>query len=211
MAIKRILSVKFALGCQLFIAIAISCFSTTLVAQSLQSNDSVSRKTSWNVSLGSSVMGNQRSGVLFSTFIAPRVNYNINNKWSIGGGVIVSNYSLSNSRLLSNEKTGSTFPQNFTQSLLFVQGTYRASDRLTVNAMVYKSMDPGRTFGNQSQVNAFNSNLKGVMLDVNYKITENTSFNIGFNYSDGGSNPFMPQGSYGYNGFRNGNGGMFGW
>lgn len=211
MAIKRISSVKFVFGHKLFLAIVISCFSTALVAQSLHPNDSVSRKTSWNVSLGSSVMGNQKSGVLFSTFVAPRVNYNFNNKWSIGGGVIVSNYSLNSPRLFSNEKTVSTFPQNFTQSLLFIQGSYRASDRLTVNAMVYKSMDPGRTFGNQSQVNAFNSNLKGMMFDVNYKITENTSFNIGFNYSDGGSNPFVPQGSFGSNGFRNGNGGMFGW
>lgn len=211
MAIKRISSVKFAFGHQLFMAIVFSCFSTALVAQSFHSNDSVSRKTSWNVSLGSSVMGNQKSGVLFSTFVAPRVNYNFNNKWSIGGGVIVSNYSLSNSRLFSNEKNTSSFPQNFTQSLLFIQGTYRATDRLTVNATVYKSMDANRTFGNQSQLNAFNSNIKGVMFDVNYKITENTSFNIGFNYNDGGSNPFMYQGSFGSNGFNNGSGRMFGW
>ncbi len=189
--------------------IILVCHFGRLNAQSQLVSDTVTKPISWNVSIGSSVSTGFNGGALFSTFIAPQMNYKLTNKWSFRGGIIVRNYTLGGASLLSNEKVGSALPQNITQSMFFMRGSYQPTNRLLINATVYKSFDSGGLFGTQSQINAFNQNFKGIMVDVNYKITEHSYITIGLDYSDGANNPFMSR-TYGNSSFMgNGFNGVF--
>jgi len=180
-------------------------------AQSLQPADSLNfKKSSWNLNLGSSVGTNMGGTAWFNTYIAPQYNYTLNSKWSFGGGAVISNTQMKSPLYFSNEQSGQKATRGFSQSTLFAYGTYRASERLTVNALVYKSFDMSDKTKAQSQINAFNTNVKGVMVNMNYKITEHSSVNIGLNYSDGGNSPFMQ--NTGMGGFGMGqHSSMFGW
>lgn len=183
--------------------------TNSVVSQTKLPIDTIAKPLSWNVSIGSSVMGGFNGSPLFSTFIAPQLNYKLTDKWSVGGGLIVRNYSLGGARTLSNEQTTTSLPQNITQSLFFVHGSYQATNRLMINATVYKSFDSGGFLGYQNQVNAFNQNFKGIMVDVNYKITEHSYISIGLDYSDGANNPFLNR-SYNNSSFMgNGFNGVF--
>lgn len=195
-----------------FLIIVFSLFSAPIaIAQNIAKQDTnVAKKINWNVNIGSSIMGSKNSGTFVNTFIAPNMNYDLGKKWSIGTGVIISNTTLNNYPLLSSEIKKTNLTQNFSQMTYYVNGSYQATDRLTINAMVYKSLDINKAPTSQLQNGAFDRNFKGIMMDVNYKVTEHTSINIGFNYSDGANNPFstqFPTSGFGMNGMRN----MHGW
>jgi uncharacterized lipoprotein YehR (DUF1307 family) len=111
---------------------------------------------------------------------------------------------------ISNEQTAQKATLGYSQSTLYAYGTYRPSERITVSTLVYKSFDMNNKTKVQSQINAFNTNVKGVMMNLNYKITEHSSVNIGLNYSDGGYSPFSQ--NTGMGGFGMGqHSSMFGW
>lgn len=182
-----------------------------VAAQSLHPADSLGlKKSSWNLNLGSSVGVNSRGASWINTYVAPQFNYTLNPKWSFGGGAVLSNTQIKSPLYYSNEQTTRNPSLGFSQSTVYAFGTYRPSERITVNALVYKSFDISDNSKVQSQINAFNTNVKGVMVNMNYKITEHSSVNIGLNYSDGGCNPFMQ--NTGMGGFGMGQQSrMFGW
>ena len=198
---------KFCIAVALFLMSA----SGFVSAQSIQPADSLgSKRSSWNIYLGSSVGANSGGATWFNTYIAPQYYYTLNSKWSVGGGAVISNTQITSPLYYSGEQSSQKMALNFSQSTLFAFGTYRPSDRLTLNALVYKSFDVHDNAKTKDQINAFNANMKGVMLNMNYKITEHTFINIGLNYSDGGYNPFMQ--NTGMGGFNAGqHSSMFGW
>jgi hypothetical protein len=174
----------------LFSIFCILAFSTFAMAQLKPKVDTTASKYSFNLSIGSSISSINGSGPFLSTYIAPQIQYNYNSKFSFGGGVIITNSPFNTPILYSNEKTTSLAVQRTTQSLLFVNGTYHPTDRLSFTAMAYKSLNVNNESTTKNQLNAFNNNMQGFLINMNYKITEHSSINVGFNYSEGGYNPF---------------------
>jgi hypothetical protein len=198
---------------KIFVLMIMVVVSGTIVnGQFMRKVDTTSAsKLSYNVSLGSNI-GSFGGGLsYFSNYIAPQIQYNQNAKLSFGGGVVVRNTTLNSPTYISNEQKVGALSRNVTQSTLFINGSYRPTERITINAMAYKSMDLNKDAKIQNQLNAFNTNMQGVLFNVDYKITEHTSVNFGFNYSEGGFNPYNQQmrmnNSFLGNGFNSG----FGW
>jgi len=184
-------NMKFKLN---FILLLCSFILTDLVqAQIHQSKDSINNsKWAWNLKVGSSIMATSSSNYLINSYIAPQFSYQQNEKWSFGGGAIISNTTLNSPLFYNNERSEKTATStNIPQTLLYAFGTYQPTSKITINAMVYKSLDMNNDIVFKNQATAFNNNIKGAMLNMNYQISPHSSLNIGFDYSNGSTNsPF---------------------
>lgn len=193
---KRLLTVPF------FVLV----FLTSANAQLVPNKDSsaVSRYA-FRLNVGSSISSINGADPFLSSYIAPQIQYDYNPKLTIGGGVVVTTSSFGpSSGVYSRETAGNGYIRQGAQSLFFVNGTYRPTHRLSFTAMAYKSLNMNQNGEKQLQTEAFNNNMKGFLFNMDYKLSEHTSVNIGFNYSQGGMNPFQPysgMSGFGHNGF----------
>jgi hypothetical protein len=173
-------------------------FGQVVVHDSLAGNGSTPyqpKKFSYRVSLGSEFTTAGGYGSALSTFVTPQVSYSLNKRLSIGGGISVVQTNYFDAKPLWGNEQISGYCGNFTSAVIFVNGQYLVSDRLSITGSAYKqipiSQDP-------LPYNPFNPvsarGAQGFNVNVGYRIGEHVMIEAGFRYSDGinpyNANPF---------------------
>lgn len=156
------------------------------------------KKLDIGVQLGTSFSTNFNKGFAFSTMVAPELRYRVNEKFTIRGGVSISNTEYGNTLVYSPEGYGQ-FSGNVTQGLLYVSGDYMISPKVMLTATAYKefSMD----YGNPENPFKPGYDGKGVMMNLRISPRENMFIDIGAEYYQG-NNPYR-MGMYSPYGSRN--------
>ena len=167
---------------------------------------SVKDKIDFGLEAGAAFTSFGRQGSMFDTYIAPEIRYKAAPRIHFRAGVVLSTGFLSGSGFegAGTPVGGSSGPMGnrFNRILVFAEGDYQVSPRLTIGGMVVKELDNDL----YRNMNAFqkNSGFQSIGMNVNYKITDNFHVGARFNVTDGRpyyyndpSNPFMQRSHYG--------------
>jgi hypothetical protein len=141
-------------------------------------------RVSGSVMLGTSVsfLNSKNSGV--TTFIAPKLNYKLTEKFSLHAGLLHYNSSFTSNR---NEGCFAPGSGNLSGNLLFVGGDYKMNKKLLVSGSVMMETKNNRNFDN---------NFKAVSLGMEYKVSKHSSIGIKAIISEGNSDYMTdPRGS----------------
>jgi hypothetical protein len=145
-------------------------------------------KFSYGLELGSEFASFSGAGSGFSSWITPRVSFNVNKRLTVGGGFSVINTNYFNVRPLYSIESATPWSGNTTSAAIFVNGQYKVNDRLSVFGSAYKvfpvSSEP-LPYNPFNPISAKGS--QGVDFNVGYKIGRNAYIQAGFRYSDGRS------------------------
>jgi len=155
-----------------------------------------------NVSIGTSFSAFS-GGSAFNTWAMPQITMPVSRRWNVAFGM---GYSNTNYNGL-NQWTGGQNNAQF--GMLYVKGQYLLNEKVTLTGTAYKqwllnpvSLNEHDGFGRTDFSN------EGLMLDMNYKVTDHFQINVGVEYRrhDGAMMPGMYPGAYqGYsNGFGSG-------
>lgn len=154
------------------------------------------RKPAFGVTIGSEFTAVKGYGSALNTFITPRVSYDLSRRFSVGGGVSVVRTDYFNVVPYYGEHVSQSTSGNYYSATLFVNGTYRVNERLTLTGSAFKQFDltpdplPYNPFNPISRHGA-----QGVDFNIGYKVGRNMYFQAGFRYVDGAS-------PYGYDSYR---------
>ncbi len=159
-------------------------------------------QTKVNVSIGTSFTAFSGASAL-STWVMPQITMPVSQRWNIAFGM---GYSINQFNGLNG---WSTMPANAQFGMLYVKGQYLLNEKVTLTGTAYKqwllnpvSLNEHDGFGRTDFSN------EGLMLDMNYKVTDHFQINVGVEYRrhDGAMMPGMYPGAYqGYsNGFGTG-------
>lgn len=148
------------------------------------------KKFNYNVSLGSQFTAVSGFGSALNTYIAPSFSYNLNKRFSIGGGISIIQTNYFKARSYFQHEQTAPSNGNFTSAMIFIDGQYIVTKNLTIYGSAYKqfplSPDP-------LPYNPFNpvssKGAQGINFNVGYKIGEHVIIQAGFRYSDG-ANPY---------------------
>ncbi len=128
-----------------------------------------------SVSLSSSFTSFGQGVNTFGTSIFPSISFPVSDKFSISTGIGYSSLFLGN---------GSPFnSQQSSYGHVFVSGAYKLNEKITVRGTGYKTflLNPASpSFESNSSYMDFSS--QGVIMDVEYKVTDNFRINVGFEY-----------------------------
>ena len=137
-------------------------------------------KPNVTLNLGTSFMSYAPGYNTFGTFIAPEISMPVSNKVEISVGMGYS--SIFNSS--PGVSAFSNSPSNY--GSLYVSGTYHLNEKLSFKGTAYKTFllneaNFGESNGNNAYMDFSN---QGVILDVEYRVTENFRINASFQYRD---------------------------
>lgn len=199
-----------------FFALALSMLALTSQAQdyytkpdtSSKNTAVVQTKTQPHIGLqaGTSV-GISRYGASFNNFIAPYVSYQLNSRWSVNAGV---GFATSRTPTLSKSSSENGYTPfyggNSQQTFFYAQGRYQVNDRLSISGTTTYSVNQ---FGQSANNRNLNFNNKSMSVYAEYKISENFSFGVGGQISNGNS-PYRYQ-PFGRNSFYPGSTNPYSW
>jgi len=166
----------------------------------------VRNKIDFGLEAGAAFTSFGRHGSMFDTYIAPKIRYQAAPRVHFSAGVILSTGFLSGAGFEGPSTPGSgsssPFGNRFNRILVFAEGNYQVSPRLTIGGMVVKELDNDM----YRNMNAFqkNSGFQSIGMNVNYKITDNFHVGARINVTDGRpyyfndpANPFRQRSHYG--------------
>jgi hypothetical protein len=148
------------------------------------------KKLNYSFTLGSQFTSVSGNGSALNTYITPRFSYNLNKRFSIGGGVsiIQTNYFQARSYFQNEQSPNSN--GNFTSAMIFIDGQYNLNNRLSIYGSAYKQFPVTQDPLPYNPFNPVSSRgAQGVNFNVSYKIGEHVFIEAGFLYSEG-SNPW---------------------
>ncbi len=160
-----------------------------------ENENSFSLTPDFGLMLGGSFMQFQGSGSLFSQTISPTMSWQISPDFRISAGAFISNYnpgttsSFPEISMNSEIQEYGMFQNNLTSSMFFVAGAYDISSRLTITGAGWYDQNKTSMLFNNNLMH--NNDIKGMMLGLDYKFSENFRFGAEINISSG-YNPFMP-------------------
>ncbi len=176
----------------LFILITILLVFSIYTAEAAV-NDSIKNKktqkpVSFNLTAGTSFMTGFNGFSAMNTYIAPQFKYPLSKRFTLDAGFAIVNTNFNSNFTGENNNTRKPFTNNYTSTFIYAGGKYLLSERFTLSGQAYTEVYTFDNKNNQSKV--LNNNIKGAMLGVDYKITENSSIGIHVNYLNGGSSSF---------------------
>jgi hypothetical protein len=144
------------------------------------------KKTDVNVQLGTSFSTNFNGGHAFSTMVAPELRYKVNERFSIRGGVSISNTDYGNTLVLSPNGLRS-YSGNVTQGFIYVSGDYMISPKVILSGTAYKEF----SVDHSNPDNAFRPGYDGKGLIMNLRLfpTDNMQIDVGAEFYQG-NNPW---------------------
>lgn len=151
-------------------------------------------KPEFGVQLGSSFGTFGSGNSIFSQSVAPHVSWDMNERFSLTAGTILSSYNLGSGApmVLSGNGQMSQSPRKLS-STFYAFGTYRLNTNLTISGGAWTERNNmNMVMQNQMNPQAFNLNSSGMMMGLDYKISENFRVGAEFSISNGGYNPFNP-------------------
>jgi len=179
--------------------ISVPLFSQTKPADSLAPDSPhffQPRKFDYGLTLGSEFTSISGFGSGLTTYVTPRISYNMSKRFSIGGGfsIIQTNYFGAKPYFQNEQNAFSN--GNFTSAMLFVSGQYLVNDRLTIYGSAFKQFPITQDPLPYNPFNPVSKNgAQGIHFNVGYKIGKNVMIQAGFRYSEG-MNPYNCYSNY---------------
>lgn len=177
----------FTLAMTVFSALAQEPSHDTLPASMTTDADGIlvspSKRMQTSVMIGTQFSTSSWYGSGLTTFISPSLSYLVSPRFSISGGVTVSNTSLFNYRPWYAVEPTSPFDANFSKALIYLEGSYRVTERLTISGAGFKEFT---ITDNSPFYNPLTKNEPyGIYLNADYKVSERAHIQIGLGYSRG--------------------------
>jgi len=153
-------------------------------------NSSVVGKPKLSVSLTSSFTSFAPGYTYFGTTIMPQVTLPVSDKFSLSTGI---GYST----LFMNANNGSVFnssPSNYGH--VFVSGTYEVNEKISLRGTGYKTFNLSQStqFNNEANSVGYDFSSQGIIVDVEYRVTDNFRINVGFEYREQNTPMYNPNG-----------------
>jgi hypothetical protein len=157
-------------------------FGSNAISAPVEEQPVVVKKQGFNpdvsVTLGSSFTSFGPGFNAFSTGIMPEFTFPVTKKFAVKAGI---GYSTIFYSTPGNE--GSVFGQNSTQyGHVYVSGLYQLNEKVTIAGTAYKTFDLAPQPQNQVNPRALDFSNEGIAVNLDYKVNENVSFNVGFSY-----------------------------
>ena len=184
---------------KLITSILILYCSSVIVAQTTAEDDYFSKpkitstdkiSTSIIAGWGYSFLNSTKSSI-YSTFIAPKIGYQISPKFKLDIGLM--HYSASGNTFMQLNSDGyilNTGNKPVSGNLVFVGGNYQLNQRLIMSGSMM--MDANNLYTKQS-------NYKVATLGLDYKVSEHSSIGIKASLAQGNSNNYLNSGMENYN------------
>lgn len=142
----------------------------------------IEKKVDFDLSVGSSYSFLGKFGSYSNFYVSPSWNYKLNPRFLVRAGALINYtpYTSVPSGLFYNENTQFSAPP--VGVMLYTQGTYFLSPRLTVTGTAYKEV----TSSYKPFINPYYNNYKmqGVSIGFDYKLFENVHIGAQFNYNN---------------------------
>lgn len=168
-----------------FLIITVLMGSGDIIAQTIGYENTTTKgfntgiKPELSVSLGSSFSSFSYGGSLFSTSIIPKVSFPVSKRFSV-------ETSIGYTSLFINSNNGAVFnnsPQSYGH--VSVTGDYLMTEKISIRATAYGTFNLGHTLVNNEQNSSYyDFSSKGVILDAEYRVTDNFRINVGFEYRE---------------------------
>lgn len=114
----------------------------------------------------------------FGTFIMPQFTFPVTEKFAVKAGIGFSNIFYSTP---GNE--GTIFSQNNAQyGQVYVSGLYQLNEKVTISGTAYKTFDLAPQNPNQPNPRALDFSNEGIAVNLDYKVNDHVSFNVGVSY-----------------------------
>lgn len=160
----------------------------------------------FGVQMGSSFTTGFGGGSLFSQSVAPHIQFRPGQKFSLVVGSVFSTGSFGgNTPLAMQSSGGGLFPDRMYSTTVYALGAYQVNSRLVITGGAWaEKNNMGMMFSPQMNPQAFEMNPRGMMMGMEYKITENLRFGAEINVSQGYNpfNPYRQQGAFQRNPFQ---------
>lgn len=160
-----------------------------------EKKDTISMKPKVSVSLSTSFNSYGYGYNAMSTSIMPKVTFPVSKRLSLTAGVGYSTIFMNG----TNNSMFNSGSSNYGH--LFVSGDYLLTKKISIRGTAYKTFN----LGGQPQMGAETSypyldlSSQGIIMDVEYKVTDNFRINVGFEYREQkyptygpGMNPMYP-------------------
>jgi len=138
-----------------------------------------------SLSLGSSFSSFAPGYNSFGTFIAPEFQFPVSNRFAISAGIGYSSifYSSPGENLLNNR------PMQY--GSIYVSGRYKMTEKLTISGTGYKTflLNPPDQ-ATEKHTDYFDNSNQGVILNMDYKVTENFHINASFQFHQQNGSPY---------------------
>jgi len=153
-------------------------------------NASAIGKPELSVSLTSSFTAFAPGYTTFGTTIMPQVTLPVSNKFRLSTGI---GYST----LFMNADNGSVFsssPSGYGH--VFISGTYDVNEKISLRGTGYKTFNLSQStpFNNDNNSSGYDFSSQGVIVDVEYRVTDNFRINVGFEYREQNTPMYNPNG-----------------
>ncbi|TVQ12851.1 MAG: hypothetical protein EA361_10445 [Bacteroidetes bacterium] len=188
--------------------VAVLLFSSALLAaQSSDSSDSgllsgdysvLNSQPDFGMQFGTSFTSGFGGGSLFSQSFAPHMKFRPGQNFSLVVGSVFSTGSFGGSSPFGFQGEAGT-PDRMYSTTVYALGAYQVNSRLVITGGAWaerNNMD--MMFAPAMNPQAFDINPRGMMMGMEYKITENLRFGAEINVSQGYTpfNPYMQQRSF---------------
>jgi len=136
------------------------------------------RKGTWNFSVGTSFSYMKGYGSGMGFYAAPTYTLPLNDKWSLHGGIVASQYQSFNGTMPGGMYGEYMMPSSFTSLSLFAAASYRMNDRLVLHGSGYKRLmsAPESPFTPYPMDN--------ISLGATYKLGDNITIGASINMSN---------------------------
>jgi hypothetical protein len=139
----------------------------------------------FGVQFGSAVSTGFGNGPLFTQSIAPHLKFHNNQNFTLTLGSTISTSNLG----AVSQFNSPMMPQRFMSTAIFALGAYELNPRLTLTGGTWVERNNLSYMQDQMNPQAFNLNAGGMMMGLDYRISENFSVGAEINVSRGQS-PF---------------------
>jgi len=151
----------------------------------------------FGLQVGSMFTSGMGSGSMFTHSVAPSLNWEVNQRFNLHVGTIVSSSLMNgmnplfpyNMSMAGGESSGLFQNQRFFNTAVYATGTYQVNPRLSLIGSAWVEHNNLADMGINPQ--AFNTTPRGGMVGFDYKVSENFQFGAEVRVSSG-VNPFSP-------------------
>ncbi len=136
-------------------------------------------KPKLSVSLSSSFSSFGPGYSTFGTSVMPEITLPVSNKFAVSAGIGYSTFFMGS----GNESMFNSNPSSYGH--VFVSGSYLLNEKITLRGTAYKTfmLDPS-SLGNEPTSPVYDFSSQGIIMDVEYKVTDNFRINVGFEYRE---------------------------
>ncbi len=148
----------------------------------------------FGMEMGSSFATGFRGTSMFTQTLSPHLQFQPGQNFSLTVGTLFSTSTFGGSSPVMYGGSGEVMPDRMNAATVYAFGAYQLNPRLTLTGGAWTERNNMNQMYGQMNPQAFDMNARGMMMGMEYRITENLSFGAEVGVSRG-YNPFNPYSS----------------